>query len=479
MKLSRREALGLGAAAIAAGGCGRILGQIVPEPLPAEIGVAPSMHPTHRFLARTGFGPRPGDVARAHKLGLAHIRQRFFETYEELNERPDLLAKLGRLDVVRVDPAFLDELPEREVLDQLQTATLLRAVYARNSFRERMVDFWANHFNIYARKQNAAILMGREDSAIIRKHALGTFPNLLVASATSPAMMVYLDNAKNRKGIANENYARELMELHTLGVGNYTQKDVQEVARCFTGWTVEDRFLHDRSQFRFNPEVHDDGEKVVLGKRIPAGGGERDGAIVLELVAKHSATASHLAQKLVRFFLGEGEFSHIESQVVSRYLETGGSIPAMVTPILDSEELLTGPPTFRRPFDFMAAALRALNANVDISRGLLVHLEKMGQPLRQWPMPDGYPIEPEMWMANLLPRWNFALALMRKEVQGAIVNIENLVQKGHASPAEMLVGLTIGPNQNGRVPLVEKVLQQSGLEEAAALCLCLPEFQLR
>jgi hypothetical protein len=185
----------------------------------------------------------------------------------------------------------LQDLPERDVLRQLSQAALLRAVYSHWQLRERLVDLWTNHFNIYARKNRGAYYTPTDQANVIRAHALGTFPDLLRASARSPAMLGYLDNEANRKGVPNENYARELLELHTLGVnGGYTQRDVREVARCLTGWTIEDRFLRRRGTFRFAAERHDNGEKIVLGHRIPAGGGEGDGERVLDIVCAHPST---------------------------------------------------------------------------------------------------------------------------------------------------------------------------------------------
>jgi uncharacterized protein (DUF1800 family) len=214
----------------------------------------------------------------------------------------------------------------RRLVAELQASRILRAVYSERQLQEVMVDFWTNHFNVFAGKGADRWLLISYDRDTIRPRAMGKFRDLLQATAESPAMLFYLDNFQSvspnarrgmgqrqlerRRGI-NENYARELMELHTLGVdGGYTQRDVQEVARCFTGWTIRNprgRRLNDRREevgkFYFNPRLHDDGEKTVLGQKIPAGGGIRDGLMVLDILARHPSTAKFIATKLARRFI--------------------------------------------------------------------------------------------------------------------------------------------------------------------------------
>jgi uncharacterized protein (DUF1800 family) len=235
------------------------------------------------------------------------------------------------------------------------------------------------------------------------------------------------------------------MELHTLGVhGGYTQKDVQEVARCLTGWTVEQRFLRRRGAFRFDASRHDDGPKTVLGVKIPAGGGERDGERVLEILAAHPSTARFLARKLCRYFLG-AEGTPWEAKLAAIYTKTGGDIRAMLRPLLLSEELLAAPPILKRPFDFMVSALRALSADTDGGKPLQEHLSRMGQPLYQWPMPDGYPDRTASWTGSLLARWNFALALSAGEVSGTRVPLAELVKAygDGTDPGAAMLALTL------------------------------------
>jgi uncharacterized protein (DUF1800 family) len=382
------------------------------------------------------------------------------------DDDPALLARLHRIDALRMDGMELLDLPMAELVRQLQQAATLRAVYSRHQLRERLVDLWSNHFNIYARKGNAMYLLAADTAKVIRHHALGKFPDMVRASARSPAMLGYLDNQVNRKGVANENYARELLELHTLGVdGGYTQRDVQEVARCLTGWTIENRFLRPRGRFRFDPDAHDDGEKVVLGQRIPSGGGESDGDRVLAILCSHPATARFIAGKICRSFLGGAADRWID-RTAEVFSETGGDIAAMVKPILLSTDLLESPPILKRPFDYVVSALRASNAVTDANRPLLAHIEAMGQPLYEWPMPDGYPDSTEAWTGSLLARWNFAFALADGAISGTAADAADLADHG-ASLTEVVTGRT-GVAMRGTTPA-----------HGLAMTLCSPEFMWR
>lgn len=422
MKLTRRESLGIGLAAgagVALAGCNRLPG-LDARREPAAPG-APN-DPVDRVLDRVGFGPTQADRERVRKMGIpAFLDEQLAPKDGFANDEPVLALKLRHLEAFELESAELRDEPDHEVLRQLQQATIVRAVYSRWGLRERMVDFWTNHFNVYARKGLAAYRVPKDQTDVVRAHALGSFPEMLRASAHSTAMLVYLDNQVNVAGVPNENYARELMELHTLGVGGgYTQRDVQEVARCFTGWTHETRLLRPRGQFRFNADLHDDGPKTVLGHAIPAGGGEKDGQRVLDILIGHPSTGKFLAKKLCRYFLGE-DGQALEPTVAEAYRKSNGDIPSMLRPILSSKALLEGRGVARRPFDYLAACLRATSADTDGGKAVQDHLERMGQPLHQWPMPDGYPDKTAAWTGSLLARWNFALALCANEIRGTRV----------------------------------------------------------
>ncbi len=396
----------------------------------------------HRFLHRAAFGPIPGEPRRFAEMGRdAYLKAQLHPTDED-----DLAMKflLSRLDVMRMGSAELRDLPEGHVMRQLRQAAILRAVYSQWQLRERVVDFWTNHFNIFAHKGDGAYRKNIDDLMVVRQHALGKFPDMVRASARSSAMLGYLDNQVNRKGVANENYARELLELHTLGVyGGYTQKDVSEVARCFTGWTIENRFMRPRDRFRFDPNTHDDGEKLVLGQRIPAKGGIEDGNRVIDIVTRHPSCAKFISTKLTRFFLGDAGES-VQPQVERAYQDTGGEIVAMLMPILTSDAMLDGPPVLKRPYDYLVSSLRALDAQTDGGEALQAHLDAMGQPLYGWPMPDGYPDRTTAWTGTLLARWNFAHQLVNNEIGGTSINPDGLAPYGPLVLGEGAEGASLG-----------------------------------
>lgn len=423
--VDRRTALkwaGLTGAGIALAGCGAAARRIAGRKVPEDAAVPPrGGSEAHRFLNRLAFGPAPGDHQKYIAMGReAYVRDQLTPSTDD---EPALRFQLSRLDVMRVGSAELRDLPEGDVMRQLRQAATLRAIYSQWQLRERMVDFWTNHFNIFAFKGNGAYRKGVDDLNVVRAHALGKFPAMVRASARSSAMLGYLDNQVNRKGVPNENYARELMELHTLGVhGGYTQHDVREVARCFTGWSIETRFLRPRDQFRFDEDIHDDGSKVVLGHRIAAKGGIEDGNRVIDILTGHPSCAAFISGKLCRFFLGDAA-PVVQQKVTNVYLETGGDIKAMLEPILLSEAMLQGPPVLKRPFDFAVSAARSLNVETDAGNGFQAHLDAMGQPLFGWPMPDGYPDHTTAWTGSVLPRWNFAWAMCHGQISGTHLDV--------------------------------------------------------
>ena len=394
-----------------------------------------------RALNRLGFGPNAASLADYRTIGRRAYTDKALAGNEK--ESLGLQLQLQRLDVLQLAPSDLWDIPFDVVLSQLQQAAIVQAAYGKNQLRERMVDFWSNHFNIYARKGNTAYSKGVEETQIVRQNALGNFPSMLRAMAHSPCMLEFLDNQTNKKGVANENYARELMELHTLGLhGGYTQKDVQEVARCFTGWTIENRFLRPKGRFRFDEDAHDDGQKIVLGHVIPPGGGEADGEMVLDLVSRHPSTARFVGAKLSRYFLGREDEKAISS-VAGTYLTTDGHIPSMLRHLVQGNVLFDSEPVLKRPFDFMVSALRITQADTDGARGIQTHLERMGEPLYQWPMPDGYPIKTSSWTSSLLPRWNFAIALTHGQIGGTSCRDDALEVLSFSQPPQYGAALAL------------------------------------
>ena len=304
-----------------------------------------------------------------------------------------------------------------------------------------MVHFWSNHFNIDQTKGDCIWLKTVDDRTVIRPHALGSFYDLLSASSHSPAMLVYLDNQENHAGNPNENYARELLELHSVGIdGGYTQNDIQALARCLTGWSVKQHFY--RGQFTFNEAQHDDGPKLVLGLPLPAGIGQTGGEQVIEMLATHPATAHFIATKLVRRFVADVPPPVLVSAATQTFLKTQGDIKAVLRTILLSNEMFSPAPAARklkRPFEYVSAALRQLNAQTDGGPALQTLLAEMGQPLFQWPTPDGIPDRAEFWQSSLLTRWRFALALTHNNIPGTTVDLVQLVETaGQQRPVDLL-----------------------------------------
>ena len=371
--------------------------------------------------------------------------------------------------------------PAQFLTGELQMSRILRAVYSERQLQEVMVDFWTNHFNVFAGKGADRWLLPSYDRDTIRPHTLGKFYDLLVADAQSPAMLFYLDNFQSvspnaqpqrqgagrgplaqlmrtgnnpqqpppqqqRRGI-NENYARELMELHTLGVdGGYTQKDVQEVARCFTGWTIFQprgggaaaaalmggNSRDNAGKFIFRPGVHDNGEKIVLGHKIPAGGGVKDGLMVLDIVAHHPATAKFIATKLVRRFVSDEPPPALVDRVAQTFTKTDGDIREVLRTIFLSPEFNSAQAyraKVKRPFELAVSAVRTLGADTNGGPQFHQWIARMGQPLYGFQTPNGYSDVAENWVNTgaLLERMNFALALVSNRIPGTRVDLSGFV----------------------------------------------------
>ena len=326
--------------------------------------------------------------------------------------------------------------PQAMVAQDLMEAKLLRAVYSNRQLQEVLADFWYNHFNVFIEKGDDRYLVTAYERDAIHPHVLGKFEDLLRATAQSPAMLFYLDNwesvgAQSPAGIRrqrglNENYGRELLELHTLGVdGGYTQKDVTEVARCFTGWTI--RQPQRAAEFEFNPRMHDDGEKTVLGVRIPAGGGIDDGFQVLHLLAHHPSTARFISRKLAMRFVADDPPATLVNRMAATFLKKDGDLRAVLKTMFDSPEFWSRGAyrsKIKSPLEMVASSLRALNAQVDFTSGLNNQLNQLGEPLYRKAEPTGYSNSSQEWLnsAGLLARMNFSVALANNKVPGVKVD---------------------------------------------------------
>jgi uncharacterized protein (DUF1800 family) len=305
----------------------------------------------------------------------------------------------------------LYNIDQRMVYDQLVESNVYRAAFSNRQLYERMVEFWSDHFNISFNEVRYLMLVDQRD--VIRKNALGNFGTMLKASAHSAAMLEYLDNTRNRRTTLNENYAREIMELHTMGAdGGYSQTDVRELARCLTGWT-----LAGRGTFNFDPNGHDFGAKTVLGYNIASlptssgAQGKTDGDFMLDILINHPSTARYVAKKMLRFLLQYDPTQAQINAVAQTYTRTKADIPSMIRSVLTPANLLAAAPKYKRPYTFMLSAMRATVDPSSVAKVSLLsdrYLTALGQPMFQWDPPDGYPDRAEYWAGGILQRWNFA-----------------------------------------------------------------------
>jgi len=412
--------------------------------------------------------------------------------------------------------------PQR-IMAELHASRILRAVYSERQLQEVMVDFWTNHFNVFAGKGADRWLLPSYDRDTIRPNALSKFSTLLQATAQSPAMLFYLDNFQSvspnananrgrgllqqlraeqrpqqqRRGI-NENYARELMELHTLGVdGGYTQKDVQEVARCFTGWTIfqprggaaavnammGEGARRNAGTFFFNQRVHDDGEKTVLGHKIPAGGGIKDGLMVLDILAHHPSTAKFIATKLVRHFVADNPPQALVDRAAATFTKTDGDIRETLKTIFFSKEFNSTESyraKIKRPFELVVSAMRTLGA--DTNGGPQTHqwIARMGEPLYGFQTPNGYSDAAESWVNTgaLLERMNFGLALANNRIPGTRVSLSKLNGDQAKVMDEYLKTLLAGEISSAtRETLLKQLDPADPVTKVVGLILGTPEFQ--
>jgi len=439
MGLSRRGVLVAGGAAVLSVAARGRFGRAAAAPAPVfAVPSATEVDWVEHVLGRCTFGVAPGD--RERLLALAPRTEDATDRWidQQLapgpDDAPELTRRLGRLTSLGQPAGELYEWKPEVLLRELSSAAVLRAAGSRWQLREVMVDVWSDHFNIDASKGECAWLKPADDREVIRRHALGRFRDLLAASALSPAMLWYLDGRANRRASdaerPNENYARELLELHTLGVdGGYSQADVMEVARCLTGWTVRDRHRFGKARVEFEPALHDDGEKRVLGRRIGPGGGPADLEALLDLVAAHHSTARHVATRLCRRFIADVPPARAIDVVAAAFQASAGDISTTLRALFRNAEFRS--PAVRRaklkrPFHAVASALRSTGARTDGGAPLLELLRSMGQTPFQYPTPEGPPDVAGSWTGTMLWRWRLALALSRGELAGTSVDVAEL-----------------------------------------------------
>jgi uncharacterized protein (DUF1800 family) len=345
--------------------------------------------------------------------------------------------------------------PQQVIFSDLAEGKLYHAIYGNRQLEEQMVDFWYNHFNVFLDKGADRMMVPTYERVAIRPYVFGHFRQLLESTASSPAMLFYLDNwqsvaptqvrrpmgARPQRGL-NENYARELMELHTLGVeGGYTQKDIVEVARCFTGWTI--RNPQQGGEFMYNDRVHDKGEKVVLGVTIPAGGGKDDAEKVLDILAKHPSTARFISRKLAQHFVADEPPPSLIDKMAKTFLATDGDIREVMKTMLASNEFFSAGAyhaKVKTPFEMIASALRATGAEVDYALPLAQQIGQLGEPLYRKVEPTGYSSANAEWVnsASLLGRMNFAIALAQNKLPGVKVDATRFLEDPTHAARQML-----------------------------------------
>lgn len=397
--------------------------------------------PGFHLLSRAGFGPRPGDLERLNAMGHSAWIEEQLEPASIADTGCDLRAE--RFESLYFSAGDAYEFRKPVLRKEITKHALLRAVYSKRQLFEAMVEFWTDHLNIDLEKGDCIYLKPSDDRDVVRKFALGRFCELIRASATSPAMLVYLDGKANkvRKNTAdkpNENYARELMELHTLGVHNfYTQKDIVEAARCLSGWTFDPKrvFALNQGESYFRADWHDDGPKTILGVEIAAGGGASDIDSLVRILCSHPGTARFISKKLCAHFVDHSPPDSLVTRVADTFASTGGDIKSLLRVVLNSEEFASSRgQMLKRPFKFLVSALRATAAETTAEDGILEPLHRMGHGLFQYPTPNGYPEEELPWMGTLMWRWNFALALAANKQPAAKVSLPPLARALGAGP---------------------------------------------
>jgi len=567
-------------------------------------------------LNRVTFGPRPGDVEAVQKMGLRNYIER--QLHPETIDDSAVEQQVAGFELLQMSPQRLSQLFQEErknalkkqkllaannqaqagagdnanpnqagqpplqltpegkmakmvdqanqyrsvaAIGQLEQAKLVRSVDSERQLQEVLVDFWGNHFNIDMKKGPDRVYKIVDDRDVIRPRIWGGFRDLLEASAKSPAMLFYLDNATNtvahtvtekdqmmaerlrdqmmqngngapappvpavgeKKGGINENYAREIMELHTLGVdGGYTQQDVQEVARCFTGWSID----RQTGEFAFHPKQHDNGAKVVLGHEIPAGGGIQDGETVLDILCAHPACAHHIALELCQRFVSDDPPAALVDRIAGVFRQTGGNLRRVTEAILTSPEFLS-PSNYnnkiKSPLEFAVSAVRASGSSIIpqqpppfdklvpameggavLGRGAAAdriskrprqslnwHIYELGEPLFACTPPTGYKEVSKFWVSPgaLIERLNFALALTQQQVSDIRFSPQNILDGTDLDKPEAVLNQCVAVLlQNNITPATRKVLEQTALpapgdsqtvnpSKLIALIIGSPEFQ--
>jgi uncharacterized protein (DUF1800 family) len=522
-------------------------------------------------LNRLAFGPRPGEVDVIMKTGVdvwieqqlhpegipdravearvaalptmtlsnAQIVKTYYEPVLLARKQANAEAKNGDVDKQDVRRELMRDVPANQrpqvVINELVAQRILRAAESDRQLNEVMVDFWMNHFNIFSGKGLDRFLLTSYERDVIRPHIWGRFEDLLMATAKSPAMLFYLDNARSmaapenrpamqqqrgfgrrlgfgrramvmrtqqgKEGGLNENYAREIMELHTLGVdAGYTQKDVTELARVLTGWSIsrERDGSGEGAAFVFRPQMHDVGAKTVLGIRFASGGGIEEGERMIHVLAHHPATAHRIAYKLCQRLVADEPPPALVDRVAKKFLATDGDLRQTVRAVIASPEFWD-PASYRAkvksPFEYTISAVRAVNAQITDPAPIARALQQIGEPLYGAQPPTGYSDKADVWINTgaLMNRLNFALSLASNKLPGVHGDVVALIPAGQAADAshsvEALALALTGGNltQETRNTIKSRIVERKAPSEdpwdntqlptVAGLILGSPEFQ--
>ncbi len=454
-------------------------------------------------LNRIGYGPTPGEIERIKATGIEKYIQSQLQP-QSISEPEELARYLANVRPLGMSPveAFKEyAVPESEpgkkptpaqqqvvnrrtkmVFNQASKARLMRAIASNRQLQETMVDFWFNHFNVYGLKgRPSRVWVGLYERDAIRPNALGRFRDLLGATAHHPLMLYYLDNWQNTapgsKGVRgrfkglNENYARELMELHTLGAdGGYTQEDVVTLARIFTGWGM-DRVGGDGSGFKFDANRHDSSDKVFLGVPIK-GGGMEEGETALDILARHPATARHISYKLAQYFVSDNPPETLVVRLAQRFLETDGDIRAVLESLLQSPEFWDRQyygSKFKTPYQYLISTVRATDTDSPNLNRMMGFLNQLGMPLYSCATPDGYKNTKDAWLNPdaMIRRIGLAVPIAR----GLLSEDEN---KKAVDPVRL--AQTLG---NEFSPETQSALNETGENLRSVVLLGSPEMMQR
>jgi hypothetical protein len=493
------KGLGYGAVATvlpACGGGGGGSGSSSPDEGPSVVPkpVVPLASPEYTALKRTSFGPHRDAMTAIKNLGISNYLEQQLD-YVNISDG-SLEADIQALFPLTLQTPLqlIDGFPDNifSVALEMISATQYRQMFSQRQLYEIMVEFWSDHFNIHLVNGLGPTLKPFDDQQVIRVHALGNFRDLLHASAKSGAMQFYLDNFLNQAIAPNENYARELMELHTLGVdGGYTETDVKEVARCFTGWSL--RFPGDPGgdfgEFGFQPGIHDDLGKLVLGNSIAAGGGQSDGEQVLDILAAHPSTANFIATKLCRRFISDTPPRSAVDTVAAAFTISNGDIKDTLRALFSTPAFMGDVDLkFTRPSEYLAALVRSLAPDTPYppvnDQFLFFAQSILGQLPFYWPTPDGYPDVQSYWASTggMLNRWRLSFLSFAGIIPGVdVIQVDYTAMLNGANTLATVVdaitdAVLMRPlSSDDRAIILDWLMSEYGIPESEALQPTVPE----